>query len=675
MSASHLPKLPAGFLGVEAKTASPLRAILGGVASQGGKLIDRTMTSDSPVRVLLHRALPNFDRVVSEQSITGGKGGLHAGAVLAGMALSSLKGTRTALNDGIRKSLDAGRGLKEGAGGGGLLGGSVGGASGWNAEGDPEDRWKRVLTHAAVGAGLGAGAGAPAGLYGTAGVTGVRAGARNFGQRIKGWDELSSLGITPKHFENHERMSGAVKNLLRSTPTTRGSSWRTLKAELKETIDQGDKAKVTVLGPGGRAAGSTFTGALGPALRKAKVTELDAGPIVNPDVAGSVLSPKSWQKLKASAPDLQQFFGTVAGDTTLYLGNPKSDAKAKLLKSVVDRALAQSDGRPPEFIPRRSTDSLLRDLLERKSQAPIDIPHVNATHDGTAAFIQALPKSVIKRTGRTKEEIANVAARAKQEGNINIKRVWDSTHDTADEARRFSVDMNKDFGPQAARNPKINELVAKPDATWRDKILSEDKVFTREGIKDWKPSFNPKQQQMIADIQRRLRRGESLDAAGETEKALGMSRADLREMFAKPQPPKPAVAPPVAATPEPAPLRLLPDPPKTAPTTKPIATSPVAAPMTGFKKGDVWELVVDDLKRGVDPKKVLPPWDKVEDVLGMTKDDLLRDAGVRNAKDWEQFKRLMARAAKEDAPGALAKAASCHLPIRIRWAFLRLSKA
>jgi hypothetical protein len=653
-------------------------AALGGAAIGGGKLLDKSMAKSSPLRVLLDRALPNFDRITSGDSLIGGGGGRQDAAILAGLSLSALKGTRTAAKKSLQASLDSKAGFRGGTGAGAALGGVGGGVSGWNAEGDPEDRWKRVLTRAAAGAGLGAAGGGQVGLYGTAGARGLRSGSQHFGQRMRGIDELAGMGVLPKYFDHPERMGNAAGALISAPPGSKMRALKGLKSELREVIEQGDKSKVSIMRPGGNAPGQSFMAML-PGLRKAKITELDAGPIMNPDVAHLALDPRVWKKMQEGAPELQKFFGTVAGDTTRFTGNPKTDPKARLLMNIVERASTYSDGRASGFTERRRTPSLLHDIINRKSMLPIDHPGKRDTIGGVAGFLSSLPASTVRRTGLTRDEIAKVMDRANDEGNINIKRVWDKKLKDADKPR-FSVDLTRDLKGQVASNPQLTELISNPAARWRDKILSEDKNFSREGIKNWKSSFNREQQQSIADIQRRLQRGENVNATRETEKALNVSRDDLREMFAKP--PKPtAVTPPVA---QPESIRLLPDQPvnnppsvksKVAPVLKSDIDSIAAAPSVGFKKGDIWELIVDDLKQGRDPKAVMPAWDKIKDVLGITKEDLLRDAGVRNAQEWEQFKRLMARAAKEDSPGELAKAAGYRLSIKVRWAMMRLAKA
>jgi hypothetical protein len=646
---------------------SPRRAI-GSLAA----LTDKALAPASAPRVLLDRALPNLDRVLSNTSITGGKGGAHAAKVLSALTLSSLKGTRTVADDAARASLASRAGLRGGAGVGSLVGGGSGATAGWNSEGDPEGRLKRTLLGAAVGAGAGAGIGAPTGLYGTAGWRGLKGGTGHFATRMKAWDDLASMGVTPAVFDNRDVIEAAAKNFLGSkTIGDMRGNWGEMKGMLKHVIDQGDRAKVQNMGAGGRDAGSIFTSHFGSAMRNAGVREFNAGPIVNPDLAVAVLSPSKLEKLRSSIPSLERFYGTTAGNTTRYLGNPKAagpeGARARLLADVVSRALKQSDGRPPEFVPRQSSGSLLQDLIRRKEQAPRDIPFRRATADNVHAYVDNLPRAVLKRLALEKGDVQKLVSRAKDEGNINIKRIWEDAGKRPVEERRFSFDMRKDILPQLKKNPQMGQIESDPSATWKRQLLAESKDFHPAGIREWKPSFNARQQRAVQSIQDRLKRGEKVNVGEETARALGVSVDELKEMFAKPVKPVKAPVPPAAAVEAPPAAA-----PKSTPETPQVSVPKPGVPEVGFRKGDVWELLAEDLKGGGKVSKSLPAWDKVEDVLGISKAELLADAGVRNADDWERFKRLLIQeVGKSDT---MVKAASSTLSFPLRWRLRRLMR-
>lgn len=285
-------------------------------------------------------------------------------------------------------------------------------------------------------------------MLGAAGRRGLSAGAKHFGTRLRGWDELTSMGVLPTAMleGNADKSKGMIDRL------------RTL-------VRDGDKATVGVLGSGDNSGGSLFSGPFGRALTNAGIKDLDAGYIINPDVARGAINPAAWRRMQTSAPGLKTFRGRLAGLSQLDLGNEVAQGpvgeRARLIAAIADEANATL-APVPKWTPRRSTDSLWDDIKNRKKNAPRmqrikDNPDaLEEAEDYIDMFVGRGGK--VKGTGLTREQMMDVAHRRAIPGNLSSRYIWDASNEAAERGQNkdFVVDLTKDLLSQAPNAPVIS---------------------------------------------------------------------------------------------------------------------------------------------------------------------------------------------------------------------------
>jgi hypothetical protein len=400
-------------------------------------LTEAVMDDGSAFRTLIHRKMPHFDRLAQ------GENASNTSRMLATLLLSSVKGTGSAASEAARKSLSSLSGLRGGSGVGAVLGGGVGAAKSYNQEGGD---WKDLLRNIGTGASIGAGGGAATGLLGRAAGKGLAAGAKHFDTRVKGWDDLIDMGVLPR--------------VMSEGGPGKGSLWQ----KVKKIVDSGDQADVGILGAGDNAAGGLFTGPFTDAINNAKIKDLNAGLIINPDVARLASSPAIWGKLQKSTPGLEKFHGKLQNTRQIDLGNAAASGpvgdRARLIAAIAEEANATLPT-PSKWTPRRTTESLLDDLRNSKKNRPkfthakFDIDDDDAldyAYDYVDSYVGRNGK--LKDVGLTRDEMMEVVARKSNAGNVNVSRIWDPAYDGAGSSP-FSVDLKSDVLAQAANNPKI----------------------------------------------------------------------------------------------------------------------------------------------------------------------------------------------------------------------------
>lgn len=402
-------------------------------------LFTRTMQPNSAFRTLVHRQLPNFDRLAHGEDAKG------VANLLTGLFATSLKGTRTAATSAAKESLSKLEGALPGSAIGAFLGGAGGAA---RTVKDEDASPQQLIRNILVGAGAGSLGGAGTGVLARSGAKALTAGAKNINTRLRGWDALTSMGIMPSAMLN----PSAGKNVSRFQ-------------QIKQLIREGDKATVDVLSGGDNAAGTLFSGPFSQAMNAAGVRHLDAGYVINPDVARGSLNPRAWQRLRTQIPGLQTFRGRLAGLSQLDLGNaaaagPVGD-RARLIAAIADEA--NSTLAPmPKWTPRRSTNSLWADLRNRKRNAP-RMGRVKDNLDAEEDAYDYIDAMVgrggrVKDVGLTRDQMMDVVQRRAVPGNLNSRYIWDASREAEDAARNkdFLVNLFDDLDAQVANNPSIN---------------------------------------------------------------------------------------------------------------------------------------------------------------------------------------------------------------------------
>lgn len=638
------------------------------------KTVGQLGRKSSPLRVALDRVLPNFDRNLmrpdtSGWAMMGGKARDRALGLLAGTSLVSAKGTRTAFNAAMKNALKARDGLKPGSAIGGSVGALGGGIAGWrNGEGD--DRARNALLGVLGGGAAGAAGGGAVGMGGTALYKGVRSGAANFSRRMKGWDSLISMGIMPTALLDHgEDFASSVVNGL-GAKGLRGKRDGLMAAIQKgrRIIDQGDKASVIQLSSAGRDPGRFMLRELPEALSNASIKDLNAGGLVNPKIVEAINNPLFQKKMQRIG--LDKIHGKWKGDTVIDIGesDPTGKLKQRFDKVFKDTVAAGGGFTEANFTPRQRTGSLWHDIKNRGKQVPsftgAKLPDSNAADK----FLQELSPLQRRRLGLEPGELRDYLKSRLVPGNAHADRVWaGGAKDMLERQEQpFTIFPND---PSRSITPKLK--VRKLDTkarTMRQRLMEADPRLDPAGVaENWR--WGPNDRKELAAIRDRLIRGEKLDVKREIGNLAGVTDDELPILFGKSVP-----KPPAAPAPREIKLDEIIPPTKTAP--KPRLAPVVSSGDDTFKKGDIWDLLTESIKQernnGGNVKKFLPPWGRLQEVLGMTPKDLADDAGVTTPEQWEQFKRMIMREVGRGEP-VLRKAAACVSPtmLKLRWAMLK----
>lgn len=397
--------------------AKSLKSLLRDKGRAANKVVkEKAMSPDSAIRVLLDRALPNFDRNVAAVETPANSTG-----ILLAHLLSSLKGSRGAATKAMKDSLREGKGAWPGA----TVGAGAGGVAGYDS--DSDNKVADILQ----GALLGAGGGAAAGAGGTSLFRGGQAFGKHVGRRMRGWDALGSMGVMPRVLSDD---AASAEQLVDAESLK--DYWNVA----KQIVREGDEGVVGMLTAGGGDAGGIFSGPFANAMRNAGIRKLDGGNIINPDLANAIRYPQVLAEMKKNIPGLQKFEGTVDGAKVLDIGNPARGTAQDLARlKLADRVRRETGS----FVPRTRSDSLWDDLRNRK-QNSYSLDTSWSEKIGPRDLVRKLSNKDVKATGLDRAQLQELLLRYQMPGNKNVRRIWDPK-DTSGDYIPFSFDFSKDL--------------------------------------------------------------------------------------------------------------------------------------------------------------------------------------------------------------------------------------
>jgi hypothetical protein len=409
-----------------------IKNLIGERSSQAGQsLLQKTMLSDTPARALLHRLTPNFDRVMA-----GSTNPAFIRDALAALSLSAAKGSGTAGRNAAIKSLRESAGFTPGS----VAGGIAGGIAGYDSEA------QNPFAGMATGALLGGAGGAAAGGGGLAALRGGRAATQHWAKRMRGLDELTSMGIIPKAWADSDA----------AMAFTEAKGLRDKWNAARRIVDEGDEAVVEILGTGGKKSPSFLTKEWPQAMNAAGIRHLDAGLIINPDIAQTLLRQGALRRIQREMPGLKSIRGEVLGQRQINIGNPKVVTDASQFREQLARKVRRRRG--DVFSPRHTSDSLWSDLRYSKDNAPT-LKRFKTTRRTGDELVDDLDDIEIEMTGMNEEQLRRYLTRAEDPGNKSIRHIWDPAEEAYQPGvgyPKFNFDLTSDIRPQLAQNPQIS---------------------------------------------------------------------------------------------------------------------------------------------------------------------------------------------------------------------------